>query len=402
MNKFVAITGTGLISPLAISVPKLWDNWINGQTGITQLSESWSKQLKTKLIAQASNFSLEMDEHLIRKIDRCSQFSIDSTHQAWSQAGLNNYKTDRVGVAISTGMGGLGSLQRGINELSKTNRTRINPNTLPMVIPNAPASQVSIWLGATGEIASPTSACAGGAEAIALAAQWIADGNVDIAVAGGTEAIINELGVCAFESIGALSDSISNQPQPFGKKRNGFVLGEGAGIVVLENADYALNRGANILGWISGWGSNADGYHMTASKPNGESAKLAMQKALKSANIEPNKICLIKAHATGTIGGDLAEARALNCIWGKQEIKPIVIAPKSSIGHTIGASGAIELIMALLCLRNKFAPGQCHPYTIDTELELPLAVESVALSGESALCNSFGFGGKNQSIVISV
>ncbi len=398
MTKNIAITGTGAISALGHGVPELWHNWIMSNSGITELGSSWDRITKTKLIAKCGDFSLDVERHFIRRLDRCSQLALGAAQQAWNEAEAPDYRSERIGVAISTGIGGLETLRKGIMELEA--KDRVNPNTIPMSMPNCAAAAVSIWLNASGEIASPVSACAGGAEAIALAARWIADGDVDIAIAGGAEAIINVVGVRAFEALGALSEGEVNQPQPFGKLRNGFVLGEGAGAVVLENSDFAINRGAKIFGWILGCGSSADCYNMTASRPCGDGAKQAMAKAIKAANIDLNKICLIKAHATGTKGGDLAEMSALNSLWAGQEIKPIVIAPKSSIGHSISACGAIELIMALLSLRNKIAPGLCHQYEIDLKFQLPFASSHTELSGNTAMCNSFGFGGKNQSIII--
>ena len=396
----VAITGTGIISPLGNRASTVWRNWLNKYNAIEVLSEAWSTTLKTKLVSRCKHVPIELEPHELSRLDRCTQLAIAAAQQAWDECGKPEIDPQRIGVVMSSGIGGLETLYNGTVELEQKSILRINPNTLPMAMPNSAAGLISIMLNASGDISAPNSACAGGAEAIAIAAQWVNEGHVDIAIAGGCEALINKLGVCAFEALGALSPDSTHQPQPFGLNRNGFVLGEGAGTLVLENGQHALDRGARILGWVLGWGSSADAYNLVASRPDGLNAKRAIENAIKKADVRLEDIALIKAHATGTKTGDLAEARVLGEVWGNGSSKPTVIAPKSEIGHCISASGPIELIMALSCLQQGVAPGLSRHYELDPMLKLPFAAKSTEIVGKIGLCNSFGFGGKNQALII--
>jgi 3-oxoacyl-[acyl-carrier-protein] synthase II len=396
----VAITGTGIISPLGNRASTVWRNWLNKYNAIEVLSEAWSTTLKTKLVSRCKHVPIELEPHELSRLDRCTQLAIAAAQQAWDECGKPEIDPQRIGVVMSSGIGGLETLYNGTVELEQKSILRINPNTLPMAMPNSAAGLISIMLNASGDISAPNSACAGGAEAIAIAAQWVNEGHVDIAIAGGCEALINKLGVCAFEALGALSPDSTHQPQPFGLNRNGFVLGEGAGTLVLENGQHALDRGARILGWVLGWGSSADAYNLVASRPDGLNAKRAIENAIKKADVRLEDIALIKAHATGTKTGDLAEARVLGEVWGNGSSKPTVIAPKSEIGHCISASGPIELIMALSCLQQGVAPGLSRHYELDPMLKLPFAAKSTEIIGKIGLCNSFGFGGKNQALII--
>jgi 3-oxoacyl-[acyl-carrier-protein] synthase II len=396
----VAITGTGIISPLGNRASTVWRNWLNKYNPIEVLSEAWSTTLKTKLVSRCKHVPIELEPHELSRLDRCTQLAIAAAQQAWDECGKPEIDPQRIGVVMSSGIGGLETLYNGTVELEQKSILRINPNTLPMAMPNSAAGLISIMLNASGDISAPNSACAGGAEAIAIAAQWVNEGHVDIAIAGGCEALINKLGVCAFEALGALSPDSTHQPQPFGLNRNGFVLGEGAGTLVLENGQHALDRGARILGWVLGWGSSADAYNLVASRPDGLNAKRAIENAIKKADVRLEDIALIKAHATGTKTGDLAEARVLGEVWGNGSSKPTVIAPKSEIGHCISASGPIELIMALSCLQQGVAPGLSRHYELDPMLKLPFAAKSTEIIGKIGLCNSFGFGGKNQALII--
>ena len=400
MDSAVAITGTGIICPMGNGASTVWGNWLDGTGAMDKLCEEWSATLKTSLVARCKHLPIELEPHLLRRLDRYTQLAMAATQQAWGECGKPEINPERLGVAISSGIGGLETIHNGTVELEQKKILRVNPYILPMAMPNSAAGQISIMMNASGDISAPNSACAGGAEAITIGAQWINEGHVDMAIAGGCEALINKLGVCAFEALGALSPDSTNQPQPFGLNRNGFVLGEGAGALVLENGQHAIDRGACILGWILGWGSSADAYHLVASRPDGVNAKRAIEKAMRKAGLELEDISLIKAHATGTKAGDLAEARVLSEIWGNISNKPTVIAPKSEIGHCISASGPIELIMALSCLKQGVAPGLSHDYELDPMMTLPFAAKSRAINGSVGLCKSFGFGGKNQVLII--
>lgn len=395
----IAITGRGVISPLGNGVENVWGAWTSGHSAFEDLRASWwPSEVKPRLVARCNSAPLDREPHILRNLDRCTQLAIAAAEQAWAESGRPQVDPERIGIAISSGIGGLDTIYQRTVMLESQGKA--SPTTLPMSMPNSPAANISITFNATGDISAPSSACAGGAEAIATACEWLMDGHVDMALAGGCDGLLNKLGYIAFDSLGALSADSQNQPQPFGLNRNGFVLGEGAGVLTLERAQHALDRGANICGWILGWGSSADAHHLVASRPDGSSSMRAIQKAMVKASVSTKDISLLKAHATGTKAGDLAEAQVLSAIWKDCPNPPVVIAPKAEIGHCISASGPIELLMALSCLRQGIAPGLSHTYPLDPALALPFSTDQTELKGSIAICNSFGFGGKNQVLII--
>lgn len=399
MHYPIAITGRGVVSPLGNGVENVWAAWKSSCSAFEELREPWWPfEVKPRLVARCEPSPFDSESHILRNLDRCAQLAMAAADQAWAECGRPQVNPERIGVAISSGIGGLDTIHQRTLALERHGRAK--PNTLPMSMPNNPAANISIMFNATGDISAPSAACAGGAEAIATASEWITEGHLDMALAGGCDALLNKLGYIAFDSLGALSPDSQNQPQPFGLNRNGFVLGEGAGVLVLERAQHAFDRGANILGWILGWGSSADAHNLVASRPDGSSSMLAIQKAIVKASVSVDDIALLKAHATGTKAGDLAEALVLSAIWKNSPNPPVVIAPKAEIGHCISASGPIELLMALSCLRHGIAPGLSHAYRLDPALALPFSTNKTALNGSIAMCNSFGFGGKNQVLII--
>jgi 3-oxoacyl-[acyl-carrier-protein] synthase II len=404
----VVITGMGLVSPIGNSTKTFWNNLINGESGISTIDTYDATYHRTKIAGIAQDF--EADEVLgkkeARRLDRFSQFALAAAEQAWTDAALDLKHIDgeRLGVYVGSGIGGLETLIENIDVLRQKGPRRVSPTLVPAMISNAAAAQISIKWNAMGPSMSPVSACAIGNTTIGEAFRLIRSGEVDVMFAGGTEAAITDLSIASFGNATALSTRNADPTKasrPFDENRDGFVMSEGAGILILESLSHALDREAQIYAEVIGYGASSDAYHMVATHPDGKGAYLAMRSALKSANISPEEIDVISAHATSTKVGDISETMAIKQLFGKHAYQIPVTANKSMLGHMLGAAGGVEAIALAMSLKEGIIPP-----TINLENPDPLCdldyVPSVArqVKINTGLSNSFGFGGHNAAIVL--
>lgn len=399
------VTGLGATTPLGGDVATTWRRLLAGESGVRTLTEEWAADLPVRIGARVAVEPTEvLDRVEARTLDRSQQFALIAARQAWEDAGRPEVDRERLGVVFASGIGGVTTLLNAYDVLREKGPRRVSPYTVPMLMPNGPAAAVGLDLGAQAGVHTPVSACASGAEAIAYGLEMIRSGRADVAVCGGTEAAIHALPLAAFASMRALStrnDEPERASRPYDKARDGFVMGEGAGAVVLEEFEYARARGARILGEIAGAGLSSDGYHITAPDPEARGAVRALRSALADADLSPADIVHINAHATSTPIGDVAEAKGIREVFGSAADGIVVTAPKSSFGHLLGAAGAVEAIATLLAVREKVSPPTLNLENQDDEVDLDIAaLEPRPLRDGAALSNSFGFGGHNVVLVI--
>ncbi|MCR8656539.1 beta-ketoacyl-ACP synthase II [Paenibacillus endoradicis] len=404
----VVITGRGIASPLGNEVDEFWSNLKKGVSGITTIDSFDVSQFGTRIAGLVRNFDSEelFGRKEARKMDRFCQFGLYAAKQAVHDAELPLDKIDleRLGVYVGTGIGGIQTLTDNYDAFLKRGPGRVSPSLVPMMISNMAASQISIHFGAKGPTLSPVTACSIGNTAIGEAFRLIRYGEADVIIAGGTEAAIHPISLASFGNATALSkrnDDPKTASRPFDKDRDGFVMAEGAGIVVLESLEHAMKRGAKIYGEVIGYGASSDAYHVVASHPQGDGALLAMKRALQSASIDPLDIDVVSAHATSTEVGDLAETNALKRLLGDQATKVPITANKSMLGHMFGAAGGVEAIALIESLREGIIPPTINLNNADMECDLdyvPNHARSANLN--VGLSNSFGFGGHNAAIVL--
>ena len=406
----VSIVGWGSVSPLGTSAASTWEGVITGRSGISALTAAWSEDLPVRLAGCVPDDATQaLEPLLLRRSDRCAHLGLLAAREAWgmASASIGGIDPARVAVVLGTGIGGLHTMHEQHNQLTAGGPTRVNPLTVPMLIPDAAAGQVAIDLGLHGGAHTPVSACASGAEAMMLAQMLLNDDRADLVLAGGTEAPVNRLGLVGFSAMRALScrnDAPEQASRPYGKERDGFVLSEGAGVLaMMREAD--TPSGA-ALGWQLACGSSSDGHHIVAPEPQGTQASLAIEDALRRAGVEPGDLCAVQAHATGTKLGDIAEARALRRSLGAAADHIPVFAPKGQLGHLLGAAGAVEAILGFQAMQQGMLPQSINSDPLDPEVELAVTSRSpLQLSDTSSerlmLKNAFGFGGHNISLVIS-
>ncbi|BEV36768.1 beta-ketoacyl-[acyl-carrier-protein] synthase family protein [Synechococcus sp. M16CYN] len=405
-----AIVGWGSITPIGSDPWSTWQAAVAGRSGIRALTESWSFDLPTRIAGRVPDtIFTKLEPILRRRSDRCTQLALLAARQAWAMAlkRTPGVDPDRVAVVIGTGIGGLSTMHEQHMQLSDGGPSSVNPLTVPMLIPDAPAGQVAIDLEIHGGVHTPVSACASGAEAMMLAQMLLNDDRADLVLAGGAEAPINRLGLVGFSAMRALS-SRNNAPEqasrPYSSNRDGFVLSEGAGILALTR-DSDAPAGA-ALGWQLAGGISSDGHHIVAPEPQGIQASRAVEDALRRADVDPADLCAIQAHATGTNLGDLAEARALKLSLGVVVEHLPVYAPKGQLGHLLGAAGSVEAILGIQSLREGIVPQSINANPLDTEINLDVTASGpVKLSSSEPerlmLKNAFGFGGHNVSLVLA-
>ncbi len=404
----VVITGMGVVSPLGNSVENFWNNLVAGKSGITPIDTFDAARHKTKIAGLIHDFHPEeiLGRKDTRRLDRFSQFALIAAEQAWidSNLNLNQIDPERLSVYVGSGIGGIETLIENVDILRKRGPGRVSPTLVPAMISNAASAQISMKWGALGPTMSPVSACAIGNTAIGEAFRLIRSGDADIVFAGGTEAAVTELSIASFENATALStrnDEPKKASRPFDANRDGFVMSEGAGIVILESLFHAIRRNARIYAEVIGFGASSDAHHMVSPHPEGKGAYLAMKMALHNAAISTNDIDVISAHATSTKPGDLSETMAIKKLFGTQAYKIPITANKSMTGHLLGASGGVEAIALVKTLQDGIIPP-----TINLEQPDPLCdldyVPNVArqVSLNIGLSNSFGFGGHNAVIVL--
>jgi 3-oxoacyl-[acyl-carrier-protein] synthase II len=408
----VVVTGIGATTPLGGDVTSTWDGLIAGRNGIKTNDTEWAEKynLPSRLMAP---LAVEPSEVLprvqLRRMDRCEQIAVIAARQAWADAGYElpsdehePVDPDRLGVAIGTGIGGPVTLLDQDDLLEQHGLRKVSPLTVPMLMPNGPAALVSIELRARAGVHSPASACASGAEGLAQAYQMIQSGRADVVVAGGAEACIHPITVAGFAQSRTLSlrnDEPERASRPFDVDRDGFILGEGAGVLVLESAEHARARGARVYGKLAGTGITSDAYHITGNHPEGIGQINAMTKAIREAGLTPADIGHVNAHATSTVVGDVGEAVAIRKAVGDHTV---LTAPKSSFGHLVGGAGAVESIVTLLAIYHGIIPATRNLENQDPKVELDVvAGEARKLDLVAAMNDSFGFGGHNVALVFT-
>ena len=401
----VVVTGLGATTPIGGDVPSTWAALLAGTSGVGVLAEEWAAELPVRIAARAKVEPLEvLDRVEARTLDRSQQFAIIAAREAWAQAGKPDVEKERLGVVFASGIGGVTTLLNQYDVLREKGPRRVSPHTVPMLMPNGPAAAVGLDLQARAGVHTPVSACASGAEAIAYGLEMIRTGRADVVVCGGTEAAIHPLPLAAFAAMRAMStrnDEPLRASRPYDKGRDGFIMGEGAGAVVLESEEHAKARGATILGEIAGAGITSDGYHIAAPDPEGRGVVRALRAALESANLAPSDITHINAHATSTPAGDVAEAKAIRQVFGSAADNVVVSAPKSTFGHLLGAAGAVEAIATLLSVTQHIVPPTLNLDDRDDDVDLDIVtVDPRPLREGPAISNAFGFGGHNVVLVI--
>ncbi|MFE6843139.1 beta-ketoacyl-[acyl-carrier-protein] synthase family protein [Streptomyces sp. NPDC057686] len=397
----VSVTGLGATTPLAGDVETTWRAMLRGENGIGAIEEEWAHALPVRIAGRVRQEPGEvLDRVQARRMDRCEQLALVAAREAWAGAGRPEVEPERLAVVIGTGTGGALTLLGQDDVLEASGVRKVSPHTVPMLMANGPAAWVSIDLGARGGAHTPVSACASGAEAIALGLDLIRLGRADVVVAGGTEACIHPLPLAGFAQAKAHStrnDDPAAASRPFDTGRDGFVIGEGAGVVVLERAAFAAARGARVHATLAGAGVTSDAHHITAAHAEGQVR--AMRLALAAAGLAPSDIAHVHAHATSTPSGDLVEARSVTEAVGGH---PAVTATKSMTGHLFGAAGAVGAIAAVLAVRDGVIPATRNLDTLDPGIGLDV-VRGEARHGRvpAALANAFGFGGHNASLVFT-
>jgi len=406
----VVVTGMGMVTALGNDLPTTWAGLLAGRSGIRRIEAFDPSRLNSQIAGEVRDFDATglLDRKELRRTDRYAQLGLVATAEALRQAGLpDRFEGDlaeRTGVILGTGLGGVGTLIEGFSTNTLRGPDRISPFLVPMAIPNVGAGQVAIQFGMTGPNFTTVSACATGGHAIGEASEIIRRGDADVMVAGGAEAAIFEAMVGGFASMRALStrnDDPAGASRPFDAGRDGFVIGEGAGVLILEALEHVDARGAEILAELIGYGATADASHITLPAPGGIGAVRAARRALEKAGLEPGDIDHVNAHATSTPEGDKAELQAIRTIFGDDAGRLAITANKSMLGHTLGAAGAIEAIATVMSIRERCIPPTINLTDPDPEgADLDLT-PNVAASREirAALSNSFGFGGQNTALV---
>jgi 3-oxoacyl-[acyl-carrier-protein] synthase II len=404
----VVVTGLGATTPLGGDVASTWAAMLAGQSGVRRITEPWAEQLPVRIAAFAAVDPVEVVGRVqARRMDRCEQFALVAAREAWADAGAPEVDPERLGVSVTTGIGGIGSTLAAYDTLNEKGWQRISPYTVPMLMPNGAAGWISMEFGAHAGAHCMVSACASGAEAIGYAIDMIRSGRADVVLTGGTEAAIMPLNIGAFAVMRAMStrnDDPERASRPFDKGRDGFVLGEGAGMLVLESASHARERGATVYAIAAGAGYSSDAYHIAHPAPDGAGVAAAIGRALADAKVDPAQVTHVNAHATSTPEGDPLEAQALARALGPAVDGVIVTSTKSMTGHLLGGAGAIESVAAILSLRNQVAPPTINLEDLDDDVPIEVATEPRPLSKRGSepmavLNNAFGFGGHNVSLV---
>ena len=404
----VVITGLGVITPVGCGSAAAWEALKAGKSGIAAIKEFDPAVFDARIAGEVKDFTTPdfLDRKEARRLDRFVQYALAAAWEAAQDAALvpDSMQACRCGVIIGSGIGGLRVIEAEHKNLINVGPNRVSPFLIPMLIPDIAAGRVAMLFNFKGPNFATVSACASGAHAIGVSARAIQHGEIDLAIAGGTESCITPLGLAGFCSMKALStrnDEPERASRPFDKERSGFVMAEGAGIFVLEELEHAVKRGARIYAELAGYGASADAYHITAPDPEGVGMALAMESALEDAGLAPEAIDYINAHGTSTAWNDLVETRAIKRVFKEQAHKVSVSSTKSMTGHMLGAAGAVELAVCCLAMKDQIVPPTINYENPDPECDLdyvPNKARPVAL--KAALSNSFGFGGHNACLVI--
>lgn len=404
----VVITGLGMLSPVGNSVEASWEAVQAGVSGIANIEHFDTEKFACKFAGLVKDFNVEeyMPKKDARKMDTFIQYGVAAAEQAFQDSGLvvTDENAERMGVAIGSGIGGISTIETNVRNIDKSGPRKISPFFIPATIINMISGHVSINKGLKGPNIAVTTACTTGTHSIGLGARMIQYGDADVMIVGGAEKASSELGMGGFASARALStrnDSPETASRPWDKTRDGFVLGDGAGVLVLEEYEHAKARGAKIYAEFAGFGMSGDAYHMTAPPENGAGAALSMKNAIKDAKIQPSDIQYINAHGTSTPTGDIAETQAVKGIWGDAAKDIMMSSTKSMTGHLLGAAGAIEAVFSVLALRDQMAPPTINLENPSEGCDLDYVTDGKARPAniEYALSNSFGFGGTNGSLI---
>jgi 3-oxoacyl-[acyl-carrier-protein] synthase II len=398
----VVVTGLGATTPLGGDVASTWTALIAGKSGVRLLTEDWRELLPVHFAARVAIEPADQMERVeMRRLDRSEQFALVASREAWKDAGAPDVDKERLGVVIASGIGGVITLLDQFDNLKEKGARGVSPHTVPMLMPNGPAANVGLELQARAGVHTPVSACASGAEAIGYALEMIRTNRADIIVSGGVEAAIHQLPLAAFAAMKALStrnDAPERASRPYDADRDGFVLGEGGGVLILEEYEHAKARGAKIYCELVGQGLSSDGYHIAAPDPDGSGVQRAIKFALANANLSTKDIVHLNAHATSTPAGDVAEANALRLALGKDADHVAVSATKSMTGHLLGGAGAIESVFIVKALQERLAPPTINIENLDPAVTIDVVRDTARSlpSGQiAALNDSFGFGGHN-------
>jgi 3-oxoacyl-[acyl-carrier-protein] synthase II len=398
----VVVTGLGATTPLGGDVASTWAALLAGKSGVRLLTEDWRELLPVHFAARVATEPADQMERVeMRRLDRSEQFALVASREAWKDAGAPDVDKERLGVVIASGIGGVITLLDQFDNLKEKGARGVSPHTVPMLMPNGPAANVGLELQARAGVHTPVSACASGAEAVGYALEMIRTNRADIIVSGGVEAAIHQLPMAGFAAMKALStrnDAPERASRPYDADRDGFVLGEGGGILVLEEYEHAKARGAKIYCELVGQGLSSDGYHIAAPDPDGSGVQRAIKFALANANLSTKDIVHLNAHATSTPAGDVAEANALRLALGTDADHVAVSATKSMTGHLLGGAGAIESVFIVKALQERLAPPTINIENLDSAVTIDVVRDtprSLPAGQIAALNDSFGFGGHN-------
>ena len=407
LDSRVVVTGIGVICPLGLNAAESWEALTAGRSGVDRITLFDTEGFETKIAGEVKGFepSNYMNPKEARRNDRFSQMAVAASLEATKQAELeiDDSNKDDIGIIIGSGIGGLTTLFEQTKVLLEKGPDRVSPFLIPMMMPNIASAQASIVLGAMGPNLCTTSACSSGSDAVGIAYETIKRGDAKAMISGGSEAIINPVGVSAFNALKAISTR-NDEPQlasrPFDAERDGFVIGEGASVLILEGLDYAKKRGAKILAEMLAYGTSADAYHITAPLETGEGAAMAVQRALDKAGIKPDEIDYINAHGTSTQLNDKMETKAIKSVFGDYAYKVPVSSTKSMMGHLVGSAGAVEAAICIMAIRNGIIPPTINLTHPDPECDLDYVANTARQAKvRTALSNSFGFGGHNSVLI---
>ncbi|MFD7920484.1 beta-ketoacyl-[acyl-carrier-protein] synthase family protein [Streptomyces sp. NPDC059740] len=414
-KRTVVVTGIGATTPLGGDAASTWEAMLAGRSGVSRLEDEWAAELPVRIAARAAvDPSESIPRPQLRRLDRSAQFALIAAREAWADAGFTGkagepaeddaqrVNPDRLGTVIASGIGGVTTLLDQYDNLRDKGARRVSPHTVPMLMPNSPSANVGLAVGARAGVHTPVSACASGAEAIGYAVEMIRSGRADVVVAGGTEAAVHPLPIAAFGNMMAMSknnDDPQGASRPYDADRNGFVLGEGAGVVVLESAEHAAARGARVYVEVLGQGISADSHDIVQPEPSGSGIAYALHNLVEATGLDPAELHHVNAHATSTPQGDLAELKGMRKVFGDHVDHMAISATKSMTGHLLGGAGGVETVTTVLALRNRTAPPTINIENLDPEADADIVRDTPrALPAEGpvvALNNSFGFGGHN-------
>jgi 3-oxoacyl-[acyl-carrier-protein] synthase II len=406
----VVVTGLGATSPVGGDVASTWSALLAGKSGVRRLTHEWAEQLPTQIAAEVAVDPTDvLDRVKARRMDRSGQLAMVAALEAWADSGLaedgpdpERISPERLGVAVASGIGGVQTLLSNYDALLAKGPRRVSPVAIPMLMPNSPAAQVGLAVGARAGVHTPVSACASGNESISLGLDMIRAGRADVVLAGGTEAAVHPLPMAAFGQMMALSrrnDDPERASRPWDKGRDGFVLGEGAAVLVLESAEHAEARGARVYAEVAGSGITADSHDIAQPDPAGAGASRAIAMALRDGGIDPHDVSHVNAHATSTPQGDIAEALALRTALGDAAEGVVMTSTKSMTGHLLGAAGALEAMASVLALHERVVPPTINlDDPDDVGLDIATTARSLPEGARVALNNSFGFGGHNVTV----